>query len=99
MAHTNREANLTLEVKRSNVHRILILAILVDLLSPIICAKIRTQGLFGYGERFLKVFTIYGHGSHFDQWTIPILAIFQSPARLRMKFEQHWPGGFRGKAI
>ena len=31
-------------------HRIIILAILVDLLSPIICAKIRTQGLFGYGE-------------------------------------------------
>ena len=23
---------------------------MVDLLSPIICAKIRTQGLFGYGE-------------------------------------------------
>ena len=31
-------------------HRTIILAILVDLLSPIICAKIRTQGLFGYGE-------------------------------------------------
>ena len=31
-------------------HRTIILAILVDLLSPIICAKIRTQGLFGYAE-------------------------------------------------
>ena len=31
-------------------HRTIILAILVDLLSPIISAKIRTQGLFGYGE-------------------------------------------------
>ena len=31
-------------------HRTIILAILVDLLSPIICAKIRAQGLFGYGE-------------------------------------------------
>ena len=62
-------------------HRTIILAIWIDLLSPIICAKIRTQGLFGYGEEdFLKVFTIYGHGSHFDQWTIPILAIFHSPA-------------------
>ena len=54
MAHTNGEANLTLEVKRSNVniYRTIILAILVDLqdLSPIICAKIKTQGLFGYGE-------------------------------------------------
>ena len=24
---------------------------------------------------------------------------FSCPRRLRMKFEQHWPGGFRGKAI
>ena len=31
-------------------HRTIILATLEDLLSPIICAKIRTQGLFGYGE-------------------------------------------------
>ena len=31
-------------------HRTIILAILVDLLSPVISAKIRTQGLFGYGE-------------------------------------------------
>ena len=30
--------------------RIIILAILVDLLSPIICAKIRAQGVFGSGE-------------------------------------------------
>ena len=48
MALTNGEANLTLEVKRSNVT--IILAIFVDLLSPIICAKIRAQGLFSYGE-------------------------------------------------
>ena len=32
-------------------------------------------------RRFLKFFTIYGHGSHFDQWTMPILAIFHSPAQ------------------
>ena len=31
-------------------HRTIIWAILVDLLSPVICAKIRTQGLFGYRE-------------------------------------------------
>ena len=31
-------------------HRNIILAILVDLLSPIICAKIRAQGLFDSGE-------------------------------------------------
>ena len=51
MAHTNGEANLTLEVRRSNVNtEPFILAVLVDLLSPIICAKIRIQGLFDYGE-------------------------------------------------
>ena len=33
-------------------HRTIILAILVDLLPPIICAKIRVQVLFGYGEDF-----------------------------------------------
>ena len=60
------------------------------------CAK-RAQGLFGSGEgRFLKVITIYGHGSHFDQWTMPILAIFHSPAQ---GFEQHWPRGFTGEVI
>ena len=30
-------------------------------------------------RRFLKVFTIYGHGGHLDQWTVTILAIFHSP--------------------
>ena len=50
-------------------------------------------------RRFLKVFTIYGHGSHLGQWTATILAIFHSPnlRKLHIKFEQHWPRGFRGK--
>ena len=52
-------------------------------------------------RRFLKVFTIYGHGSHLGKWTATILAIFHSPApgRLQMKFEQHWPRGSRGEVI
>ena len=35
---------------------------------------------------------------HLGQRTLTILAIFHSPARgrLQMKFEQHWPRGFRG---
>ena len=47
-------------------------------------------------RRFLKFFTIYGHGGHLGQWTI--LAIFRSPnlRRLHMKFEQNWLRGFRG---
>ena len=61
MAHTNGEANLTLEVKRSSQHRTINLAILVDLLSPMNCAKIRTQGLFDYGEEdFLRVLPYMG---------------------------------------
>ena len=64
------------------------------------CAKIRPQGLFGSGEEdFLKVFIIYGHGSHLGHWTMTILAIFRSPRRLHMKFEQHWARGFRAEVI
>ena len=49
-------------------------------------------------RRFLKVFTIYGHGGHLGQWTATILANFRSPnlRRLHIKFEQNWLRGFRG---
>ena len=51
--------------------------------------------------RFLKVFTIYGHGGHLDQRTVTILAIFHSPylRRLHMKFEQTWPRGSRAEVV
>ena len=35
-------------------------------------------------RRFLKVFTIYGHGGHLGQWTVIILAIFRSPNLRRL---------------
>ena len=52
-------------------------------------------------RRFLKVFTIYGHGGQFGQWTMTILAIFCSPnlRRLHMKSEQNWLWGFREEVI
>ena len=52
-------------------------------------------------RRFLKVFTIYEHGGHLGQWAVTILAIFRSPKlrRLHIKFEQHWPRGFRGEVV
>ena len=52
-------------------------------------------------RRFLKVFTIYGHGGHLGQWTETILAIFHFPApgRLQMKFEQNWPRGSRVEVV
>ena len=52
-------------------------------------------------RRFLKVFTIYGHGDHLGQLTVTILAILHSPnlRRLDMKFEQKWLRGFRGEVV
>ena len=52
-------------------------------------------------RRFLKVLNIYGHGDHLGQWTATILANFQVPVprRLHIKFEQHWPRGFRGEVV
>ena len=54
-----------------------------------------------FWRRFVKVFTIYGHGSHPDQRTATILAIFCSPnlRKLSMKFEQNWLWGFRGEVV
>ena len=54
-----------------------------------------------FWKRFLKVFTIYGHGGHLGQWMATILTIFHSPApgRLQIKFEQHWPRCSRGEVI
>ena len=52
-------------------------------------------------RRFLKVFTIYGHGGHLGQRTASILAIFCFPTLrwLHMKFEQNWLRGFRGEVV
>ena len=49
-------------------------------------------------RRFLKVFTIYGHGGHLGQRAATILGIFHTPnlRRLHMKFEQNWLRGSRG---
>ena len=44
------EANLTLPLKGLTQSRTIILAILVDVSSLMICAKILPQGLFGSGE-------------------------------------------------
>ena len=58
MAHTNaRGSKFDIGGKKVKCqHRTIILAILVDLLSPIICAKIRPQGLFGSEEEDFKGF-------------------------------------------
>ena len=66
-----------------------------------LCKDYGPELIWFWRRRFLKVFTICGHCSCFDQWTMPILAISHSPAprRLHMNFEQHWPRGFRGEVI
>ena len=104
MAHTNAWGSKSdfavKKVKRQ--HRTIILGILVDLLSTIICANLcKDKGpglILFWRKRFLKVFTIYRQCRHFGQWTMTKFAIFHSPAprRRHLKFEQHWPRGFRG---
>ena len=80
--HTNAwGSKFDLAVKRSNVN----VGPSIDLLSPMICAKIKPQGLFGSGEEdFFKVFNIYEHGSRLCQWIMTILAIFRSPGPRRL---------------
>ena len=57
----------------------ILLATLVDPLSPMIYAKIQPQSILGSREEdFLKVFTIYGQGGLLGQQTVTILAIFRS---------------------
>ena len=52
-------------------------------------------------RRFLKVFTIYGHGGHLGQRAATILAIYHTPnlRRLHMKSEQNWLRGSRGEVV
>ena len=52
-------------------------------------------------RRFLKVFTIYGHGGHLGRPTATILAIFRSPTLrgLHMKFAHNWLSDFRGEVV
>ena len=51
----------------------------------------------GSGEDFLRVFTIYGHGSHLGHVTKTIWTNFRSPIlrSLHMKYEFNWPSSFR----
>ena len=61
-------------------------------------AKFQDHRTYGSGEEdFLKVFTIYGHGSHLGHVTLTIYINFRSPfpRRLHIKFGFDWPRGFR----
>ena len=48
----HREANLTLPLKVKRQCTTILLAMLVDLLSPMIPAKVQPQGILGSGEDF-----------------------------------------------
>ena len=52
-------------------------------------------------RRFLKVFTIYGHGGHLGHVTWTFYINFRSPfpRRLHIKFGFDWPSGFRGEDV
>ena len=61
-------------------------------------AKFQDNMTFGSGaEGFLKVFTIYGHGSHLGHVTCIIYINFLSyfPKRFHIKFGIDWPSDFR----
>ena len=102
-AHTNAyRSKLDLAVKRSNVN---VQPSFQQLGRPPVpddlCKDSATRHPWSWRSRFLKVFTIYGHGSHLGQWTATILAIFHSPApgRFKIKFAQHCPRGSRGEVV
>ena len=48
-------------------------------------------------KRFLKAYTIYGHGGHFGHvtWTIYINFLSPLPRRLNIKIGFDWSSGFR----
>ena len=54
----------------------------------------RTSG--SVRKRFLKVFTIFGHGGHLGHMTWIIYINFGNPflRRLHIKFGFDWPSGF-----
>ena len=75
----------------------IILAILVDLPSPMISAKIQPQGILRSGEEdFLRFLPYMGMAAILVNATILAIFHFPAPGRLQMKFEQHWPRGSRG---
>ena len=57
--------------------------------------------LFSHYRRFLKVFTIYGHGGHLGHVTCTIYINFLShfPRRIHMKFGIGLPVGFREEDV
>ena len=64
--------------------------------------KFRENRPAGSGEEdFLRVFTIYGLGSHLGHvtWTIYINFLSPFPRRLHIKFGFDWSSGFRGEDV
>ena len=101
--HTNAKGSkLDLAVKRSNVNVQQYFSNFGRaLVSDELCPDSAPRHPRFWRWRFLKVFNIYGHDGHFRQWAATILTIFRSPnlRRLHMKFEHHWPRGFRGEVV
>ena len=64
-------------------------------------AKFQNHINWFYRRRFLKVFTIYGHGGHLDYLTWTIYTNFHSPFPLmfHVKFGFDWPSGFGEEMI
>ena len=100
MAHTNREAHLTLEAKRSNVN----IELSFEQFWLISYPPLQRLGPSAYLVMEKKIFKGFYHIWAWQPfWSMDHTLFsnlsFSCPWRLCIKFEQHWPGGFRGKAI
>ena len=75
----------------------------VELQSLMLHTNFQNHRSSGSGEEdfYLKVFSIYSHGSHIGHVTLTIYINFLSPfpRMLHMKFGFDWPSGFRGEDV
>ena len=98
----HREANLTLPLKgQMSTYNNSFSKFGRPLIPDDLCKNSAPRHSRFWKRKFLKVFTIYGHGGHLGQQTAKILAIFCFPTLrwLYMKFEQNWLRGFRGENV
>ena len=79
-------------------HRVMIYINFIKLYCLMLHAKFQNHRPSGSGEIFfLKVFAIYGHGSHFGHLTLTFYINVHSLflTMLHLKFGFDWPSGFR----
>ena len=98
----HKEANLTLTLRRSRSTQDHYLNKIGRPNTPNATYQVPRSSAFWFWKwRFLKGFTIYGHGGHLGLVTKTIWTNFRFRVlrSLHMKFEFNWPSGFRGEDV